>query len=269
MKSIVLGIILLACVRMEASDSALDRSFHHMYNLRFADAEVEASAFNKTNPADPLGDIAFASAILFSEFERLQILQSELFASDINFDSRPKRELDAKRRLEFENRLQSASTKARNLLLRDPQNREALFALALANGLRANYAALIEKRNFAALRSTKTATEYAERLLTNSPQFYDAYLAIGMGKYLVGMKPAPVRWLLRLGGVKGDVDEGMRDLAITAEKGRFLAPFARLLLAVGYIRKENRPEAKKILLGLATEFPSNPLYRREADLLKE
>ena len=265
MRILTIAIVLLATMGAEASDTALDRSFRNMYNLRFADAESEAGGFSKSNPQDPMGDVAFASALLFSEFERLHILQSELFATDDRFDSRNEQKVDPEKKKQFDEHLDTVDQKANQLLQKNAGDQQALFALALANGLRANYAALIEKRNFAALGFTRTATQYAERLLAKSPEFYDAYLAIGMGKYLVGMKPAPVRWILRLGGIKGDVDEGMRDLSVTAEKGRYLAPFARLLLAVGYLRKKNNQQAKEILMSLATEFPANPLYLREAD----
>ena len=40
-------------------------------------------------------------------------------------------------------------------------------------------------------------------------------------------------------------------------------PFAQLMLAVAALRENNTGHAKELLGNLATEFPSNPLYRRE------
>ena len=172
-------------------------------------------------------------------------------------------------RAEFESTLQHAGEQANRMLLKDQKSKDALLALALANGLRADYAALIEKRNFAALGFTKTATEYAEKLLAFAPDSYDAYLSTGLGKMLIGAKPAPVRWVLRLGGYKGNVDEGKKELLIVAEKGRYLASFAQLLLAVAYLRDQQKEEARKLLTALRDRYPHNPLYAQEVAKLEK
>jgi hypothetical protein len=74
---------------------------------------------------------------------------------------------------------------------------------------------------------------------------------------------APVRWMLRLGGLPGDKQAGIADLQLTAERGHYLAPFARILLAIAYVREKDRPRALRLLMGLRTQFPGNPLYARE------
>jgi len=55
----------------------------------------------------------------------------------------------------------------------------------------------------------------------------------------------------------------LKQLQIVAEKGRYLAPFARLLLAVAALRDKDVQTAKTLLAGLATEFPQNRLYEKE------
>ncbi len=248
---------------------SLDHAFHLMYNLKFGDARSEVAAYKQQHAHNPIADLADASAILFSEFARLKILEAEFFSDDKKFDARQKQTPDPKLREEFIAALTSAEQKANILIAQNPQHKDARFALALLNGLRADYAALIEKRDFAALGYTKTATEHAEKLLAIAPDYYDGYLATGLGKYIIGAKPAPIRWILRLGGFKGDVAGGMRDLRLTAEHGRYLAPFARLLLAVGYLREQNRTEARKLLSDLRDEFPGNLLFAQEVAKLEQ
>ena len=92
---------------------------------------------------------------------------------------------------------------------------------------------------------------------------YDAYLALGVENYLLGIKPAPVRWLLRAGGANTNRGEGLRELQVTAERGHFLKPFAKLLLAVAALRRHDDQNAKLILSELHREFPHNLLYERE------
>jgi hypothetical protein len=82
------------------------------------------------------------------------------------------------------------------------------------------------------------------------------------------LKPAPVRWLLRLYGAETDKEMGIQRLQLTATKGHYLLPFARLLLAVAALRDKNRIQAREFLQNLAQEFPNNQLYRRELSRLQ-
>jgi len=52
-------------------------------------------------------------------------------------------------------------------------------------------------------------------------------------------------------------------LKITAEQGRYLAPYARVLLAIAYLRDQDRAAAEKLLARLVREFPRNRLYQIE------
>ena len=75
--------------------------------------------------------------------------------------------------------------------------------------------------------------------------------------------PAPVRWILRIGGLHADKQGGIADLQTTAEHGHYLAPFARILLAIAYVREKDNPRALQLLNGLHNEFPANTLFPRE------
>jgi len=92
---------------------------------------------------------------------------------------------------------------------------------------------------------------------------YDALLATGFSKYIIGSMAAPVRWLLRMGGLPADKKGGIADLQTTADHGHYLAPFARILLAIAYVREKDKARAIQLLAGLQSEFPSNTLFPRE------
>ena len=72
-----------------------------------------------------------------------------------------------------------------------------------------------------------------------------------------------MRRILHLYGAQTDKNEGLDKLRLTAEKGHYLQPFARLLLAVAALRDHNRNHARDLLRELAQEFPNNHLYSRE------
>jgi hypothetical protein len=241
----------------------LDIGYRQMYNLDFDGAHRTFQGWQQLHPEDPLGPASDAAAYLFSEFDRLHVLEVDLFTDDAKFEKRKKPTPDPAVHHAFENALSKTERLSTEALARSPQDANAMFAQVLVNGLRGDYLALIEKRNLAGLGYTKTGRGLAEKLLSAHPGYYDAYLAVGIENYILGINSAPVRWLLRLGGAQTDKDEGITKLRLTAEKGHYLAPFARLLLAVAALRDNDRNTAKTILASLSQEFPSNQLYQKE------
>jgi hypothetical protein len=251
------------------AEARLDDAFRAMYNLEFAKADSVLEQFTGAYPSDPLGPAAQAVSVLFCIFEQHKILQAEFFSSDGGYAKRQIIVPDQAARKRFESALNRSETLAKQALGQNPSSDHSLLAMALVYGLRADYAALIEHRDFAALRFSDTGNDWAKKLLAVSPTSYDAYVATGIQKYLVSLKPAPMRWMLRLGGIQGDQDEGIRELKLAAEKGRYLAPFARILLAVTHLRRQEYQQAFALLAGLQLQFSHNPLFANERAKLQK
>ena len=255
---------------MDLVNAPLDNGFRLMYNLDFARAQQQFATYQQKHADDPLGPACEAAGLLFAEFERLGVLESQFYESDSKFDSRKKFAPDPAVRRKFDEALQRAETLARVRLVRDRNDQNALFAMTLAAGLKADYAALIEKRNVASLRYTKESNAWANQLLAVRPDYYDAHLASGISKYIIGSMAAPVRWILRIGGVGGgDKKAGIAELELTAQRGHYLAPFARILLAIAYVREKDRARAREVLASLREDFPNNPLFGKEIARLEE
>jgi hypothetical protein len=109
----------------------------------------------------------------------------------------------------------------------------------------------------------KSGRAMAEKLLAKDPKLCDAWIAVGAENYMLSIKPAPVRWVLRLTGAQTNRGVAIEKLKLAAEKGHYLAPFARLMLAVVALRDNNTNRARELLSRLAQEYPHNPLYRQE------
>jgi hypothetical protein len=241
----------------------LDHGFLLLYSLDFDDAHSIFAAWEQSHPDDPMGPTADAAGLLFSEFHRLGVLESQFFESDKRFENRPKPNADPAVRTRFNAAIQRAQGLAHARLAGNSRDRDALLALTLTNGLQGDYAALIEKRNIASLQFTKQATGWAQQTLAVDPNCYDAHLASGFSKYIIGSLNAPMRWLVRLGGISGDKQAGMKELQLAAEHGRYLAPFANILLAMAYVHENDKPRARALLTSLRDQFPSNPLFAQE------
>jgi hypothetical protein len=243
--------------------AGLDRGFGRLYDLDFTGAQKEFESWEKLNPENPMGPASEAAGVLFSEFNRLGVLDAQFYEDDSIFAARKKYVADTRQRARFEQQLNRAEDLARSRLASKPRDRDALLAMTLASGLRSDFAALIEKRNMASLHYTKEATAWAQQLLAADPSCYDAHLASGVSRYIIGSMAAPVRWVLRLGGVSGDKAGGIAELQETAARGHLLAPFARILLAIAYVREKDVPRARETLLALQRDYPGNALFGRE------
>ena len=248
---------------LPATPVSLDQGFRLLYNLDFDQAHQVFLSWQRQHPQDPLGPTAEAAGLLFSEFHRLGVLESQFYTNDKTFLNRDKVDPDPAVRDLFNAALTRSQTIATNRLSASPKDRDALFSMTLSSGLQADYAALIEKRNLPSLRFTRDANDWADKLLAVDPDCYDAHVATGFSKYIIGSMSAPVRWIMRLGGVAGDKKAGIAELQLTADHGHYLGPFARILLAIAYVRDKDNTHAREILAALRDEFPKNPLFAHE------
>jgi hypothetical protein len=243
----------------------LDLGYVDLYNLDFAAAHAHFGNWMQAHPADPLGTASDAAAYLFGEFDRLHVIDVQLFADQSRFDTRGRLTPDPAVRKAFEQRADQTNQLANAALARNPQDANALYAKTLVCGMRSDYALMIDKRDVQALSYSKQASELSRRTLTANPSLFDAYLASGVENYMLSLRWAPLRWMLALTGAGTDRQEGLRLLHITATKGHYLAPFARMMLAVAAIRDGHSQQAREMLTALAQEFPRNSLYVYERD----
>jgi hypothetical protein len=270
MQAVILALaLLLAANTGSAADigsapDGLELGYLQMYDLQFAAAHKTFADYAQVYPDDPLVPVSDAAAYLFAEFDRLKILQSEFFVHDENFrGEHQKLNADPAVRKAFDADLAKADKLASGILHAMPRDSNALFASVMVLGLRADFDGLIDKRDLSALSSVKTGRAIAERLLTIDPSYYDAHLAVGVENYMLSLKAAPVRWFLQLAGAQTDREVGVQRLTLTAEKGHYLKPYARLLLAVDALRRKDTGKAREILTALTQQFPHNRLYVEE------
>src|SRR5258706_13950119 len=146
-----IAVLLFADPIPAAPHTLLDTGFNQMYDLQFDEAHKSFQQWTEQHPDDPMGPAGDAAAYLFSELDRLHILQSEFFLHDDAFVNRVKPSPDPKLKQSFDAALAQTQQLADRTLVRDPQNQNAQFASLMRTGLRSDYLALIEKRYLASL----------------------------------------------------------------------------------------------------------------------
>ncbi|MGH9786108.1 MAG: hypothetical protein ACRD88_18210 [Terriglobia bacterium] len=247
----------------------IETGFRLLYELRFSDARSAFQSWRAENPNHPLGHATLAASYLFEEFHHHGVFSSEFFLDDKRLLGGITGQPDPGRRAEFLAANQRAQDLARQQLQKDARDSEALFALTMATGMMADYAGLIEKRHAATLQFVREADRHARELLAVKPDSADAYVSLGAANYVLGSLPLYKRIFLWLGGIRGDRERGMMQLEIASERGHYLRPFAKTLLALVALREKRTGLTRKLLEELTAEFPTNPVFRRELSLLNQ
>jgi hypothetical protein len=86
---------------------------------------------------------------------------------------------------------------------------------------------------------------------------------LGTANYFIGSLPGPKKFFLSLVGIHGDKKAGIQQIEIAADRGHYLRPFAKILLALAALREEKTEVARAQLIELVAEFPQNPLFASE------
>ncbi|MBZ5646988.1 MAG: hypothetical protein LAN37_07165 [Acidobacteriia bacterium] len=241
----------------------LDAGYRLLYELKPVEARAQFAVWQKAHPGDPLGSASEAASYLFEECYRQGVLTSEFFLNDKRFLGKIALKPDPALRAAFFAAVQQAQDLARLRIQVDPDDANALFAMTLSLGMQADYASLIDKRQIESLRMIREADKFAKKLLAVAPDAADAYLTLGAANYIIGSLSAPKRFFLRLAGIRGDKNSGIEQLEIAAAHGRYLKPFAKILLAMAALREKKPEVARTQLMELVAEFPENPLFAHE------
>jgi hypothetical protein len=241
----------------------LSVGFDLLYEQKFAEARAGFADWESRNPQQPFGEVAIAASYLFEELSRQGVLTSDFFLDEKKFlhgiDGSP----DPERMSHFRDALARARELAMERQKTNPNDGEALLALTLAAGMESDAESILQKKRLAGLKQMKKANGYAKELLAQHPDATDAYIAPGIANYIIGSQGAGARFVLRFDGVHGDKKLGMEQVARTAENGRYLRPFAKVILALAARREKQDALAQKLLRELSEQYPNSELFASE------
>ena len=241
----------------------LDDVFNRLYNFDFAGAHRILDVYLAANPNDPFGHSVRASTYLFSELDRLRILEGEFLTDDKQISGDGELIPDPAIREKLFASIEKAQALADARLKAQPEDSMARFSFCLTEGLRTDYMAFIEKKQLRSLLAAKKGQAYAVELLKRDPGFVDAYLTTGISEYLIGSLPFFVKWVVRFDQVKGSKAQAVANMEKVATSGRYLGPFARIMLAIIHLREKRPQRSIQLLADLTRDFPENPLLRKE------
>lgn len=143
------------------------------------------------------------------------------------------------------------------------QATEAAFYLGGMHGVRARMY-FVQKEYGQALQAAKQGGSYLQQCVAQDPTWYDAYVGLGTYHYVLSRVPGLWRGIVQqLIGVRGDREQGLRELVLARTQGPLSGPEATSILAKIYtLPDEQRYEEAAVLLEeLVQRYPKNFDYR--------
>jgi hypothetical protein len=250
-------------LRPAAKQDTVDLALHRMFNADFTGANAIITDEIRNNPENPFFYSLRAAALLFSEFDRMQILELDFFADDESITDRKRLKPDKTTRADLFQAIGHAKTLAAARLEIDPKDVNANYALFVAAGVETDYTLLIEKSYRRGYLLSKETQKYANTLLAMNPPIYDAYLSSGMLEYGVGNLNWFFRLFIRFDKISGNKQKAIEYLKLVIDHGRYYSTYAKILLSVIYLRDKKPGQALDLLKELERDFPENRLIRKE------
>lgn len=259
MRRRVLFLLAAAAAVVLLNAQEIPPGYQHFYNLDFdlalADFERQAAA----DPNNPESYNHIAHTILYAEMLRNGALESELVTGTNSFLRREGLHPTAESQQKFADSVARSISICEERLRKDEKDKQALYAIGVAYGLKANYDFLVRKAWSDALGSASKARKYHEKATEIDPEFIDALLVQGVHQYVVGSLPRTLRFIGFFMGFRGDRTKGIEMLKKVEIYGKTNRVDAQIVLATIY-RRERRPaEAIPLLSTLSDRFPRNYL----------
>ncbi len=247
---------------LNAAEVSVERAFNRLYSFQFEDSLNTARAYSAKNVSDPMGYASLAATHLFSEMNRLQVFNKDMFKEEKVQGERAKQiGVEAKR--SFEDALNRAKSTGAEALKKNDKDTNALLALLIATGAERDFSALVEKRYKDSYYAARASQEYALRLQAIDPSLQDAWFTRGFSEYLIGSVPFVIRWLMKIEQATGDKKKGLELMEKCAREGKYLKPFAQMMLASIYQKDKRLKESRQLLEAFAADHPDNQTVRAE------
>lgn len=258
-------VLLLSCVVVAAQDQRkqLDElraeGYDALYNLDYQGARKRFQKMIELAPDHPAGAQCFASSLWLQQLNESWELKATLYSTDTYEKAKP--QANRSQSEEFRKWIRTSKQLSQARLKKDPRDVEALYFLGAAEGLEAAYAAGVERKFRAALRSGTDSVDHHKEVLKLSAEFRDAELTIGLLNYVTGSLPLPVKMLVATMGVRGSKKRGLEALERVAAEGQWARDAARVLLIDLYKREKRWNDSFETARQLSEKYPRNYLFK--------
>jgi tetratricopeptide (TPR) repeat protein len=233
------------------------KGFDHVYNLDYEDARTAFKHLREQYPQHPGPPLYLALTLWQQELFRRQDLQLDRFVSPESFMEATERQMPAEDRKAFFTYIAESQASSQAILKESPGNRDARYFLGAAHGVLAAFAVTIDHDKREAFRQGKKAYQYHLEIVQEQPDYYDAYVTVGLYEYVVANLPWYMKWVAQIAGYRGTTERAFKYLHLAATKSQFVSVNARNILVVLCMREKLYDEALENAQFLHLRYPRN------------
>ncbi len=150
---------------------------------------------------------------------------------------------------------------ARKQISEDPDNMDALYCLGGAYG-NTGRAYILNGQWWKGFWKGKKGFKLLKKVVKKDPDYYDAYLGLGIYHYFTATLPKIAKVIsILLGGPMGDKEKGIREFELVRDNSTLLAIEARKILLRVSRWEEDRDGFYNGSKWLAEHYPENPHFQ--------
>ena len=234
--------------------------FEQLYNLDYERAIATFTDGRTKYPAHPGPPLVVAAAIWLRELFERQELNLNRFVAPGYFNRSSARKMPGTHRQAFFENIERSQQLSAAILEEDVENEDARFFRGSAEALLAAFSYTIDRSKLGAIGHAKKAYRDHQRLLAENPEYYDAYMSVGLYEYIIDNLRWYFKWPAKIVGYRGSEERGIEYLELARDKGLAVPDEARVLLMVVYFREKQNRDALASASELHRRFPRNFLF---------
>jgi tetratricopeptide (TPR) repeat protein len=271
-RGVVQGQPPLSSATLSPEAGALKREgYAAIYNMDYVGARTKFEELRKLAPRHPAGDLYLAVVVWLEQLNKSRRLVTSLYRDESGFftgvekskESSEGDAVDPTVDRAFRQYVSQAKIKALALVNENRNNPDALYYLGSVYGVIAGYDASMARKFFSAMRNGSRSVDLHQKVIKLNPNYYDAYLTVGVYNYIVATLPFPLKTLAAMSGIHGNKERGMSQLKLTIEKESDAADDARVILLAMYRNEKQYGQALELLQSLSAKYPGSYLLKLE------
>jgi tetratricopeptide (TPR) repeat protein len=216
-------------------------ALNDVYNLKFDEAEKKFKSISSSDPDNPQGYF-YESLIYF--YKALPSRDEKLFNKYIDLSDKV---------IEI----------SEDALDKNENDYDALYYKGMSHSYRSLLMLSLNKNLLKAASNGSDGYKILTALVQKKPDYYDAYMGLGLYKIAIGFVPEKFQWLLTMIGFEGNIKEGRSLLQRSLENGVYTKVDSKVFLTIFSLREKEEKNDQSILYSreLTEQYPESPVFK--------
>lgn len=223
------------------TDKEIFDGLNDIYNLKFDEAEIKFKQIQRTEPND-IKAYFYESLLYF--YKALPTRNEQMYEKYLELSEK-------------------VIDRGEKLLDKNDNDFDALYYTGLSHSYRSLLMLTLDKSLLSAASNGNDGFRILSALIEKNPAYYDAYMGLGLYKIAIGFVPEKFQWLLSLFGFNGNINEGVKLLQISLEKGKFTRVESKVFLTLFSLKEKESEDGESLRFAkeLSDQYPQSAVFK--------